>query len=481
MSQIICGDALTELRKLADESVNCCVTSPPYWKLRDYGLAGQLGLEPTPEAYVAKLVEIFREVKRILRNDGTLWLVLGNSYWGSGQGYGDTKTTNKNHVGSHKRRKPEYLDCGLKPKDLIGIPWWVAFALQQPYYTGRIKQERDRIWLAAIVDGEGCMFIHKRKAGQNNGQGYQRKSDSYGAGMEVANCHESIVKRCLEITGMGSICFQDKESRLKNRNQRLFRWNLRSNECRGIIREIYPYLVGKQHEARLVLGCPSSGKDAEKAHAGLINLHNGFESNIDFPASISMFEPGYYLRSDIVWHKLNPMPESVTDRPTKIHEYIFLLSKNAKYYFDQGAVKGPILDSSIERLRHSWHGNKKRGWSGSAQNNIDRYFGTKSEEELSKIKSLGCNIRSVWTITTKPMPKIFGYEHFATFPQEIPERCIKAGCPKDGLVLDPFFGSGTMGLVALRLGREFIGIELNPEYCEMAKKRIYGELEEVTA
>ena len=373
---IICGDALTELQRLQDESVHCCVTSPPYWGLRDYGTAkweggnnqncehqvgratrggltefqknnigsfgdeairqggtcphcgavridAQLGLEPTPEEYVGKLVEIFREVKRILRKDGTLWLNLGDTYHGGGGGNYGTGLSVASEHGQHLTNVRNRIDLpGLKPKDLVGIPWRVAFALQAD---------------------------------------------------------------------------------------------------------------------------------------------------------------GWYLRSDIIWAKPNPMPESVTDRPTKSHEYIFLLSKSARYYFDQEAVKEPILDSSIERLRHSWHGNKKRDWPGSAQNNIDRYCGTKSEEELSKIKSSGRNIRSVWTITTKPMPKVFGAEHFATFPPEIPERCIKAGCPKGGVIIDPFFGAGTTGLVAMRLGRDFIGIELNPKYCEMAKKRIYGELEEATA
>lgn len=306
---IICGDALTELRKLPDESVHCCVTSPPYWGLRDYGISGQLGLEPTPELYVQHLGEIFREVKRVLGKDGTLWLNLGDSYWGSGQGYGDIKTTNKNHVGSRERRKPEYRDCNLKSKDLVGIPWRVAFALQAD---------------------------------------------------------------------------------------------------------------------------------------------------------------GWYLRSDIIWAKPNPMPESVTDRPTKSHEYIFLLSKSAKYYFDQEAGREPFNyperiynpDTSNHKTAHL----KEQGNRSTAGLHDGRtQYGNPDK---------GRNIRSVWTITTKP----FKEAHFATFPPELPERCIKAGCPIGGTVLDPFFGAGTVGLVAKRLGREFIGIELNPAYCEIARKRINGEL-----
>jgi len=169
---------------------------------------------------------------------------------------------------------------GLKPKDLCLIPFRVAQEAQKPYYTGKIKNELDRVWLASIIDGEGCMFIHKRKIGQDNGQGYKRKHDTYGSGLEVANTHYSIVLRCRDIAGTGSICRVERETKTKKRNIPLYRWNVRSNECRQIIREIYPYLVGKQHEARLALSCPSSGPDAEKAHTSLMALHNGKDANL---------------------------------------------------------------------------------------------------------------------------------------------------------------------------------------------------------
>ena len=298
---IICGDALTELKNLLDESVNCCVTSPPYWGLRDYGITGQLGLEKTPEEYVARLVEVFREVRRVLRKDGTLWLNLGDSYFGSTQGYGDTKTSNKNHHGSRQRQKPKWTDFGLNPKDLVGIPWCVAFALRAD---------------------------------------------------------------------------------------------------------------------------------------------------------------GWWLRQDIIWAKSNPMPESVKDRCTRAHEYIFMLSKSARYYYDADAIAEKSIDPE------SINGRRKRNprqcdLTGDKKlvQNFDRLDG---EIYLTR------NCRSVWTISTKP----FKEAHFAVFPPEIPERCIKAGCPPGGVVLDPFFGAGTTGVVAKELGRDFIGIELNPEYCEMAERRI---------
>ena len=370
---IICGDALTELRKLPDESVNCCVTSPPYWGLRDYGTAkweggdmgcdhiqfkslkrdtsggmlpagegtrgtqsstassclpyrevcgkcgavridSQLGLERTPEEYVSHLVEVFREVRRVLRKDGTCFIVLGDSYAATTKGTGGTKSlsaggTLRPHGHSQPSMTPikqEYGGWPIKSKDLVGIPWSVAFALRAD---------------------------------------------------------------------------------------------------------------------------------------------------------------GWWLRQDIIWSKPNPMPESVRDRCTKAHEYIFMLTKSARYWYDAEAVKE---GRTTEHEGHQFGGNKYN------QANIRI-----KHSPGSHYKSNGNrNLRSVWTITTKPMPKVFGQEHFATFPPEIPELCIKAGCPKGGTVLDPFFGAGTTGLVALRLGREFVGIELNPAYCEMAQKRIYGTLTE---
>jgi DNA modification methylase len=312
---IICGDALTELRKLPDESVNCCVTSPPYWGLRDYGVPGQLGLERTPEEYVAHLVEVFREVKRILRKDGTLWLNLGDSYAATTKGTGGTKSISAGgtlwpHGHSQPSMAPikqEYGDLPIKPKDLVGIPWRVAFALQAD---------------------------------------------------------------------------------------------------------------------------------------------------------------GWWLRQDIIWAKPNPMPESVTDRCTKAHEYIFMLTKSARYWYDAEAVKEPNTPGTIHRLKSG--GPVMPIGSGPKQSQLGNNHG--GPEFI--ITSGLANRRSVWTIATRP----YAEAHFATFPPEIPERCIKAGCPKGGKVIDPFFGAGTTGLVALWLGREFIGIELNEKYCEMARKRIYGTL-----
>lgn len=457
--RIIGGDCLGVLKTLPAESVNCCVTSPPYWGLRDYGVDGQIGIEETPEAYVARLVGVFREVRRVLRDDGTLWLNLGDSYAGSGKGAWDRTDVQKEvyvpKPGGREASMPK-VPPGLKPKDLVGIPWRVAFALQQPYYTGRIKSETDRTWLAAMIDGEGCMFIHKRGAGLSNGQGYTRKNASYGAGLEVANCNEAVIRRCAEITGLGSICHQDG-----GRRQRIYRWSLRSNACRDVIHEIYPHLVGKKHEARLLIGCPSSGEVAAATHEALKGLHNGIPTTIDFPAPAAMFEPGFYLRQDIIWSKLNPMPESVRDRCTKAHEYLFLLSKSPRYFYDHEAIKEAATCAGA---------NAERKHAGEMEQAVSpELFRTRPHGRTCGYPDTR-NRRTVWTVATKPYPGA----HFATFPPDLIRPCVRAGCPVGGVVLDPFAGAGTTGLVALEEGRNFIGIELNPDYCKMAEKRIVG-------
>jgi len=301
---------------MAYESVDCVVTSPPYWGLRDYGADGQLGREPTPEAYVESMVKVFREVRRVLKGDGTLWLNLGDSYASNGirgdtrSGFNDRYFGTSNGRGKHGATAdvvpPNVIPPGLKPKDLVGIPWRVAFALQAD---------------------------------------------------------------------------------------------------------------------------------------------------------------GWWLRSDIIWHKPNPMPESVRDRPTKAHEYVFLLSKSERYHYDADAIAEPSL-----------HAGRVVEYDGTQKNaDVDadlqrtRIGGPNGSQSVTVGGTR--NRRSVWSITTKP----FAEAHFATFPPDLPELCIKAGCPEGGTVLDPFSGAGTTGLVALRLGRSYIGIELNEDYAEMSRRRIDGD------
>ncbi len=346
------GDCREVMAAMEAESVHCVVTSPPYWGLRDYGTAtwvggdegcdhvaidtmrtawansvpgpagataknakgrnetkerggrcslcgavrqdSQLGLEPTPEAFVANMVDVFREVKRVLRKDGTLWLNLGDSYAASG---GDDRNGSSDGATGRGDRPDQRRRAGLKPKDLVGIPWRVAFALQAD---------------------------------------------------------------------------------------------------------------------------------------------------------------GWYLRSDIIWSKPNPMPESVTDRPTKAHEYLFLLTKSARYYYDADAVRE--ADSGYA----SGNGFDGR-MGGSRQTAVDGGNGTPERF----VPGSGRNLRSVWSIATAPYPGA----HFATFPPKLVEPCVKAGCPADGVVLDPFGGSGTTGMVAQALGRRAVLIDLNGEYLVQAMAR----------
>ena len=302
--RLFLGDAEGTLRGLPAESIHTVVTSPPYWGLRDYGCDGQIGLEPTPEAYVAELVAVFREVKRVLRDDGTLWLNLGDSFFSTTKGSGgpDSSSTLVGTKAEHNGQKMESRmlsagDTGLKPKDLVGIPWRVAFALQAD---------------------------------------------------------------------------------------------------------------------------------------------------------------GWYLRSDIIWAKPNPMPESVTDRPTKSHEYVFLLTKSARYWYDAEAIAEAAGD------RREFSGERVRNVGG----RVDGYTRTTGSFGTDGTR----NARSVWTIATQPYPEA----HFATFPPALARRCIRAGCPVGGTVLDPFAGSGTTGAVAIEEGRGFVGIELNPAYVALAEKRFRG-------
>jgi site-specific DNA-methyltransferase (adenine-specific) len=330
--EILHGDCRETLKTLPEGSVNCCVTSPPYFGLRDYGHDGQIGLEESPDAFVQQMVGVFRDVKRVLRDDGTLWLNLGDSYAGSGKGrngdgsvhpsalnakQGTSKGTTEGNlkpcrtfragagradgvVDERAQRNRDGLGPidGMKPKDLIGIPWRVAFALQAD---------------------------------------------------------------------------------------------------------------------------------------------------------------GWYLRQDIIWHKPNPMPESVTDRCTKAHEYIFLLSKSARYFYDAEAIQeGATLRGTTETGDLSYSdGASRNDNSPSSRLRIDRD---------------SRNRRSVWSVTTK------GYKgaHFATFPPDLIRPCILAGCPTGGTVLDPFGGSGTTGQVAMEEGRKAILCELNADYVGLIRKRIDG-------
>ena len=311
--EILQGDVRETLRALPEKTVQTCVTSPPYFGLRDYGVDGQIGLEPTPAEYVEQMVQVFREVRRVLRDDGTLWLNLGDSY--ARTGGTDKNITSTGKVGDtlktldmlpdRKQRAPN----GLKDKDLIGIPWRVAFALQQD---------------------------------------------------------------------------------------------------------------------------------------------------------------GWYLRQDIIWHKPNPMPESVRDRCTKAHEYVFLLSKSERYYWDVEAMQEPAVGGTSR-------GNGQRLAERAIARTGGVISGGTAKSTLGTSADETRNRRSVWTVATRP----YKGAHFAPFPPALIEPCILAGAPFNGLVLDPFTGSGTTAAVALQHGRRFIGCELNPDYIKLAEARIAAAEAEV--
>ena len=318
------GDCLEILKQMPNGSVNCVVTSPPYWGLRDYSTAGQIGLEPTVQEYINVMTEIFSEVRRVLKSDGTLWLNMGDSYAGGGRG-GNSKI----HNHEHSTQGICYaIPNGLKPKDLIGMPWRIAFALQ---------------------------------------------------------------------------------------------------------------------------------------------------------------DDGWYLRSDIIWHKPNPMPESVTDRPTKAHEYIFFMSKSAKYYYDAEAIMEPISLSTHLRISQNVAaqiGSDRAHAGGKTNGRMKTVIrtpkqqlsgtGIKNNDSFSNatcLRVLKRNKRTVWTIPTQG----FKEAHFATYPINLISPCIKVGCPEGGVVLDPFIGSGTTAVACERLNRRWIGIEISLDYVKIAKERIKKE------
>lgn len=315
--RIIIGDALDELRRLPEASVQCCVCSPPYFNHRDYGIAGQIGLEDTPDEYVARLVAVFREVRRVLRDDGVLWLNIGDSYASDPRkGRATAEQSGKAGYLGGQPNQCRFAGGGIKPKDLIGIPWMTAFALRAD---------------------------------------------------------------------------------------------------------------------------------------------------------------GWWLRGDHVWGKPNGMPENVMDRPTHGHEYVFLLSRSERYRYDAAAVRTAPKASTETRLAQDIgrQTGSARANGGAKTNGPMRAVARASDKKRGHSRQMakGVNLRSVWWVP----PAQFREAHFAVMPDLVAEICIRAGCPEGGSVLDPFAGAGTTGLVADRLGRDAILIEINPSYAAMARRRIEGD------
>src|ERR1035437_730318 len=466
------GDAVACLRELPDESVNCCVTSPPYWGLRDYGtgqweggdpdcnhrvggqvqdgkapgaittgqrpgvdssrckdcgatrIDQQLGLEKTPEEYIAKMVEVFREVRRVLRNDGTCWVNMGDSYCAQpGQ---RKQGVERNDVAGWKQKTN--VGCltigsrsaeGYKAKDLVGIPWTLAKALRDPYYTGHIKVERDRVWLAAIIDGEGtiCGFRHERKD-----DGRIRT----GINISITNTCELMLDEAQRIWP-GSRHRHMDANHLGDRE--VFRWiPFKCDANSELLRELYPYLITKKQQALVAWNLLEFVKDGRKLGkseqaeevrekrdrlvAILSDLNHGRPAKLPdwIKEPPSLLEPGWWLRQDIIWAKPNPMPESVTDRCTKSHEYIFLLTKSAKYYFDNEAIKEPAANSGqvVSLGKRSFSKRQADGAGIKPSGN-----GNASEYTVKEFR----NKRDVWTVATAPCKDA----HFAVFPPKLIE------------------------------------------------------------
>lgn len=533
------------MRTMDAESVDCVVTSPPYWGLRDYGVEGQMGLEPTLGEHLEVMVNVFAEVHRILKPTGTLWLNYGDCYATTPNGKKaadykadksddrtfrdkpfstigpiyDPEYRKRTTGGIHEKRRKDSggrIVAGgiLKPKDLCLVPNRLAIALQEPMYLGKIKRENDRVWLAAFIDGEGSIYIQNQKKGTKTGRGrkYTRNQDSFCAGLAISNTSRALIDHCASILGQSNI--QTYHPSGSNRRTH-YQFRVTGNKAKNILREIYPYLVGKRQEARIAINCPPSGDVADKCWQELKALHKTGQSDFDLPHpnTEDLWRQGWWVRSEIIWAKPNPMPESITDRPATSHEKIWLLTKSAKYFYDAEAVKEPCKTEGVEyKSPDGWdtgsgsHGSfhkegREKGHKNLKKKSKSTGVGFRYQEDgehpkrtthsrgtkkTPPIDSAGQghkdwskymtkddeithrNLRNVWHIGTKP----FSEAHFATFPPQLAETCIKAGCPQDGVVFDPFGGAGTTGLVADQLQRDAIMIELNPEYIDIAKRRI---------
>lgn len=475
------GDALSVLKALPSESVQCCVTSPPYFGLRDYGVDGQIGLEESPDEYVSKLAAVFREVKRVLKDDGTLWLNLGDSYASSpGKNNGNLAEWAKEfgRGGGHRAGDLDTprrgVTRGYKPKDLLGIPWRVAIELQKDHQDYLIKCPEDRAWFASLIDGEGCIRIQATQP-----TGYQ---PSYSAMVKVSMTDPQLIARCAEITGFGDRVPEPKGPWEANKRP-VYDWCQSSTKAVQTIASAYKYLLIKKKQAIIAHSIhelkktytTSKGKptppDKQEIleHAYWLCRKLNKRESVDLPSWMSepivASEPGWFLRSDIIWSKPNCLPESVLDRPSKSHEYVFLMSKSQRYYYDADAIREPHA--------RIWDPEKNGGSLGGTNARDLAVIGGHGRAGRKKTEPnpLGRNSRTVWPVSVKP----FAGAHFATMPVELAERCIKAGSKEGDVILDPFCGSGTTGVAATRLGRSFVGIELNPQYHELSRQRLDSE------
>ena len=462
--KLLQGDALEVLKTLEDKSVQTCITSPPYYGLRDYGVDGQIGMEETPEEYIDRLVNVFREVKRVLKDDGTLWVNIGDSYCSSNgieRINNEFKREGRSGASANDRDLTKLHSCGYKTKDLLGIPWKLAEALRRPYYCGTIKNATDRAWLASMMDGEGSFVLSSYN---NKGR---IKTNFY---INLTNSSTKIIERCENLFPQEVRHVYKKPGVTR---KIVYRWDVERLEKKELfIREIYPYIVEKRKQCivgytflQLQKGMPNKKygytKDQQHMREELVDIMHKLNSgeDVDLPEYCqepkSLYEQMFYLRQDIIWSKDNPLPESVTDRCTKSHEYIFLLSKSSKYYFDNEAIKEPATstDTSIRDRDHT---------------KLNNTPGRTHMGGLVKNDYTMRNKRDVWRVSVSP----YKGAHFATYPEKLIEPCVLAGSNEGDTVLDVFNGSGTTGAVAIKHGRNYIGIDLNSDYLKLAENRL---------
>lgn len=469
---ILQGDCIDILKTLPDESVQTCVTSPPYYGLRDYGVEDQIGLEETPELYVEKMVAVFREVRRVLRDDGVVFLNLGDSYFS-----GDRRVISYD---IYDKALEDYPDrdclCGNLCDGCLSVYHRIShiYDLLVPMLvaslseTSPLNKEFLNVHLPTSDLSHLVIRIFSATLGILH---YQDLS-----GEQILSFQESmpdefsrqLLDVCLQraIRGECLLCARSLTDYVPVFSRKLSHDSLMLSQHSQ---------DNASHDVQLVRRNLYKGKACEYcnnvlAYQDYTTTYLKPKDLIGIPwrVAFALQADGWWLRSDIIWHKPNPMPESVTDRPTKAHEYIFLLSKSARYYYDHEAIKeprtsetnicGPNSRANVDRVPRNIL----------KQDLIGKNTYTGFNERWSENETDTRNKRTVWTVSTKP----YSGAHFATFPEDLIEPCILAGAAADGVVLDPFCGSGTTGAVCKRLGRDFVGIELNPEYIELAWERI---------
>ncbi len=515
------GKSQDVLKQFPDNTFHAVVTSPPYWSLRDYFNDDQLGQESTPEEYVKNVVSIMREVKRTLRKDGAVWFNIGDSYNNSSGFCRATKGWDRKGRKKGSADKKAIKHPTIKTKDLIGMPWRVAFALQEPYVVPTcVQSEVDRAWLASLFDADGCLGI--RRFDSYRKEKKQVYQDGYVAYTTVGNSDVEILDKCIEITNLGKVNLKTKAGSSDNRGivtrRDNYNWRLDGNSALEINKAIYPYLVAKKKQACLIYTLDKLNKKKHDSKTVPKDIQNKKEKlyelikkcnqrePVDLPSWVEEpkqeIEPGWYLRCDIGWEKTNPMPDGAKDRPTRGHEYIFLLTKSPQYFYDYYRV--------LEDTKYQPDG--IQGFGATNQEGTFRMDQERTFEHYGKR-----NRRAVW----RQSVSTYRGKHFATYPPKLITPCVQASTSEEGccvecgtpwvrtfekvkedaynkkgynlvlkdmgfhkdckckttekkrcLVLDPFNGTGTTGEVAITDHQNYVGIELNKEYLEIARERL---------